>query len=715
MMLLYKTQQKKGRPISRRQFLGLGLLGLGGLAASAVGLFAGKKYVEENPSKSLFAAYRVGLGVEQSAVDAELKNRLPVLIENVENALQKMKKKSTVEVRDTMGRRVGHIGEGMYYTRYNDLPTEYIEMLIAAEDRTFRQHNGLSPKGVLAAAGNEVLRKVFTDRMERGSATLTEQVCDNLAFRSYEMNGGKLAKATSMSLALVLERYLEQRVREENPYLDEEQRKVEVKRMLLTLYATYSNHGAAMPDMSEGMSHGLAASAQRFFGKTLEELSDVEAGVLAVMPVAPTNFEDAKNRYKIALHSRVENLLITEGQERQLLSELKNLELNPNSQNWYNQQYLHLLWAVGAGNFPTNEKGVVIDTPLNSGVQKIIFENAEEYIQEHWPNKADRDKIQYTITVQKADMGEIIAYVGNPVNQPQAASTVKPLLTTFGIQNGLISQEVIDGEELLPTMSHYTVIDGDREFPASQSDSEFYNYFRLEDTLAPSHNSPAVINALRMGGRAIAHCLGRLFGTPGPNEPTPEYAHQSMRAIGAEPVSQLDLTNAYTNLVMAATRERSFGSCLVRELRTRDGKYLGRFRDFINPFKEAAAREVIGMLKIPEKWGWVSPDKNPFERYLTTVIRGKAIDIPLWGKSGTEGTEDPNNRVGHFIGGTFMEGSRENLPISGNIIVGVSIMYKTSGPSDTGYISGLEDVAPLWRKIIQEIMEKQSNFELEEK
>jgi len=152
------------------------------------------------------------------------------------------------------------IGEFYFEKRYL-VPIEKIPLLVrnaflAAEDDGFYRHSGVDPISIVRAFINNAV----AGGKVQGGSTITQQVVKSLLLspkKSYER------KLKEMMLALRLERQLS-------------------KDEILYLYLNHIYLGSG--------AYGVAAAAQEYFGKRVEELSLAEAALLAGLPQAPSRY-----------------------------------------------------------------------------------------------------------------------------------------------------------------------------------------------------------------------------------------------------------------------------------------------------------------------------------------------------------------------------------------------------------------------------------------
>src|SRR5690606_32702669 len=133
------------------------------------------------------------------------------------------------------------------------------QAFLSAEDRNFYQHEGLDFYGIARAMLTN-LRNLGSDNRLVGASTITQQVAKNMLLTNEVSFERKFKEAI---LALRMERVM-------------------TKDRLLELYLNqiYLGQGA----------YGVAAAAQTYFNKGLDDLTLEEAAYLAALPKAPNNY-----------------------------------------------------------------------------------------------------------------------------------------------------------------------------------------------------------------------------------------------------------------------------------------------------------------------------------------------------------------------------------------------------------------------------------------
>lgn len=142
-----------------------------------------------------------------------------------------------------------------------DVPRDFINALLAAEDDNFANHYGVDPTSLMRAAA-QILK---SGNIQTGGSTITMQVAKNY-FLTSERSFQR--KATEILLALQIERELS-------------------KDEILELYVNkiYLGHRA----------YGIEAAANVYYGKSIQELSLAQLAMIAGLPKAPSRFNPVTN------------------------------------------------------------------------------------------------------------------------------------------------------------------------------------------------------------------------------------------------------------------------------------------------------------------------------------------------------------------------------------------------------------------------------------
>ncbi len=194
-----------------------------------------------------------------------------------------------------------HAGDGRILAEYaverrlfvpiNAIPKLVVSAFLAAEDKNFYSHPGISLPDIARAAIYNVVN--HGQRRPIGASTITQQVAKNFLLTNEMSIERKVKEAI---LAVRIEQVL-------------------TKDRILELYLNeiYLGFGA----------YGVAAAALNYFDKPLDELTVAEAAYLAALPKAPNNYhpfrhpEAAKARRDWVVGRMLEDGMISEAEAEQ--------------------------------------------------------------------------------------------------------------------------------------------------------------------------------------------------------------------------------------------------------------------------------------------------------------------------------------------------------------------------------------------------------------
>ena len=169
--------------------------------------------------------------------------------------LRDVKLQTPMRVYTRDGHLIGQFGEQKRSPLpFDEIPPQFIQALLAAEDANYFRHSGIDITGLLRAVSELAL----TGEKGSGGSTLTMQVARNY-FLSFERTF--MRKFNEILLAIEIERTLD-------------------KREIFELYfnRVFLGHRA----------YGFEAAAQVYYGKSIKELDLAQHAMLAAIPKAPS-------------------------------------------------------------------------------------------------------------------------------------------------------------------------------------------------------------------------------------------------------------------------------------------------------------------------------------------------------------------------------------------------------------------------------------------
>lgn len=177
-------------------------------------------------------------------------------------SLREVKLQVPLRVYTRDGRLMASIGEQRRIpVRYDQLPPKLIQAFLATEDDRFFRHHGVDWQGILRAA----LANARAGRISQGASTITMQVARDMFLTPHRDMKRKMSE---VYISLLME----------SGFTKEEIFSLYVNKIFLGQRA-----------------YGVAAAAEVYFGKTLDQLSLAEMATLAGIPTAPSTINPVAN------------------------------------------------------------------------------------------------------------------------------------------------------------------------------------------------------------------------------------------------------------------------------------------------------------------------------------------------------------------------------------------------------------------------------------
>lgn len=147
------------------------------------------------------------------------------------------------------------------YIEFEDLPTDYINAVVAVEDRRFFEHNGVD----LISIARAVVKDIQERSLAEGGSTITQQLAKNTYFTQKKEFTRKIAEIFTAF----------------------EYEKVCTKEEILELYINTIYYGDGY--------YCIADASNGYFDKNVDELNLYEMTLLAGIPNAPSVYAPTKN------------------------------------------------------------------------------------------------------------------------------------------------------------------------------------------------------------------------------------------------------------------------------------------------------------------------------------------------------------------------------------------------------------------------------------
>ncbi len=168
---------------------------------------------------------------------------------------------------------VKYKNENRFYVKYKDIPGRVIETLIATEDTSFFEHDGINFNAILRA----LIKDIKAGKKVEGASTITQQLVRNIYLNRKKTIQRKIKE---MIISLKVEHFL-------------------TKEQILERYLNqiYLGHGY----------YGIATAAFGYFHKNLKDLSLKEIAMLIALPKGPSLFDPTRH-YELNI-KRANNIL----------------------------------------------------------------------------------------------------------------------------------------------------------------------------------------------------------------------------------------------------------------------------------------------------------------------------------------------------------------------------------------------------------------------
>ncbi|MBK9206302.1 MAG: transglycosylase domain-containing protein [Candidatus Obscuribacter sp.] len=179
--------------------------------------------------------------------------------------LKNYKPVDSITIYDKNDKPIETIEQGMPRTviAYKDIPKVMVEALLAAEDKHYFEHHGVSPLGIMRAT----FVNIKSLHMREGGSTITQQLAKNLFFMDVK-------RTAVIKLAETVAAYkIEERFSKEE---------------IMSLYLTEIYFGSG--------ARGIEQASRVYFGKTTNQLDLQEAAFLAGIIRSPSYLGSPKHR-----------------------------------------------------------------------------------------------------------------------------------------------------------------------------------------------------------------------------------------------------------------------------------------------------------------------------------------------------------------------------------------------------------------------------------
>ncbi len=482
------------------------------------------------------------------------------------------------------------------YVPYEKIPPRLIEALIAIEDTTFFEHDGVNYEAIFRA----VIKDLRAMKLKEGASTLTQQLIKNTILTNEKKFKRKINEAL---LALKLETKL-------------------TKEDILERYLNEIDFGHRY--------FGVRTASLGYFRKELHELNLKEMAILVGIPKATTTYDPTKHedqsfaRANTVLY-RLKTLGWISEEEYQKFEQYKpkvfNDSLTRNKIPYVTDQVIRELKSE----FPDIKTGgysiyTTIDPELQTLAKNSLYNGYVKILQRAQTEESvDYSDLNGAMVVLENKTAEILALVGgidyeksvyNRAVQSarQPGSSFKPFLYQVALNAGYSTQSKI--ADISRTFKTQSEDENESEWKPKNYSKNFVGLMTLREALVRSRNL-ATINLVNEIGLSSVHRKIKKMGFK--NIP----ADLSM-ALGTFGISPLEFSGYYT---IFSNYGKKLKPLLVKKVVDKFGK---------ENLYSSESKELI----------------SPEQAYLTTSIlrdvvnrgtgrKAKVDGIELAGKTGT--------------------------------------------------------------------------------
>lgn len=401
------------------------------------------------------------------------------------------------------------------WINYESLDQDIINATIAIEDRHFFDHKGFDYLRIIKSLYNNFKSKSNNE----GASTITQQYAKNL-YLDFDKTWERKINEAWLTIRL------------ETHYSKEE---------IIEGYLNTINYGGIF---------GIENASKYYFGKSASDLSLAEASMLAGIPNRPSEYspfvsmDSAKKRQKVVLNSMLRNGYITEEElnnayNEQLVFDDKDNPEELNSIMYYQDVVIEELKSIPS----------IPSSLIETGGLKIYtnFDPlAQEAIENSIKNNIDTD-IQVASVIMNPSDGAVLGLVGGvdysksqynraTSSNRSVGSTIKPFLYYAALENNFTASTTFTSEK-----TTFVFSENQTYSPTNYGDQYPNKEISLATAIAYSDNIYAVKTHLFLGSDVLVDTMKRV-GVKTNLDSIPSLA------LGSQPISLLEMTNAYAIL-----------------------------------------------------------------------------------------------------------------------------------------------------------------------
>jgi len=544
----------------------------------------------------------------------------------------------------------------------SEMPTYLRQATIAIEDKDFYKHQGINPVGgILRAISSSITKQ----RLEGGS-TLTQQLVKSALLTPERTITRKIKEAI---LALWVETLYS-------------------KDKILELYLNQVPYG--------GTAWGVESAAEKYFGKSVKDLTLAESTLLAGLPQAPTLYspfgaypEYAKGRQREVLRRMVEDGYISRQQADEADAEQLAYKQESGIKAGHFVMYVKQKLVEKYGEALVGRGGLKVTTTLDADLQEYAQATVAAEIA-----KLGRLRVSNgAALITKPSTGEILSMVGSTdffatpsgsynvttaLRQP--GSSIKPINYAIGIENKIVTPATVFLD--VPTCFNVT---GQPAYCPKNYDGKFHGPVALRMSLGNSFNIPAV-KMLKLNSVETMIASASAFGLDTLKDPS---RYGLSLTLGGAEVRMVDMAEAFGIFANGGIRKDLMAILKVVD---KNGKVLEEAND-PNLTREIPSQLLLeGPRVISQETAFLVShillDNNArmqaFGPSSELVVPGHAVSV----KTGTTDDLRDNWTIGY----------------TPQYLVATWVGNNDNSPMNPALVSGVTGAAPIWNKLMRRVL-----------
>lgn len=448
---------------------------------------------------------------------------------------------------------------------FKDMPKSLVDAIIAAEDRTFFDHSGISLRGILRA----FFRNTEAGEITEGGSTITQQLVKSFFLTPEQSYKRKLAEAY---MAIIMERKLS-------------------KEQILTLYCNQIYLG-----QRGGFSiNGFGEAARTYFGKDVNYLTLAESATLAGLIHSPNYYsppsqrtDQVENDRQIRAVNRrntVLDVMVEQGKikpeeaanaKRQPLNIIGRGNTDASDAPYFVDYVLRQIeekYREDSQSMRSLRIYTTVDLELQRAAYAAVQKNMPEIDRQVMARRGRTTGLQVALVALNAKTGEVLAMVGgrdytssqyNRATEAkrQPGSVFKPFVYAAGLSESATDRRITAASIYRDEPRGFD-FDGKFYSPDNFKDSYEMRALTVREALYKSKNVITVSIAERVGYTQVANFAG--------SAGLPNVLAVPATSLGTSEATPLQMASAYTCFANQGKRSAPLG---IKRLTTKDGSIL---------------------------------------------------------------------------------------------------------------------------------------------